>query len=88
MGLETSHAAKTGLAAWLSVTWCPSNRVNSTPAQHHFGHTDAVIDARQRVMEEAMAVNPARFTVPCVIRAPKPQVWINQLPDKETDTTQ
>lgn len=49
-----------------------------TPAQVHFGLTEAVLAVRQQALCDAYAAHPERFTRrPPVAPAPPTQVWIN-----------
>lgn len=50
-----------------------------TPAVVHYGHAPAVLQARQRVLQNAYAAHPERFVQgPPVAAGLPPEVWINR----------
>ncbi len=55
-----------------------------TPADVHFGRADAILGARQRVLDAAYAQHPERFPLgPPRVARPPSEVWINP-PEEKT----
>ncbi len=56
-----------------------------TPEQLHYGEAEAILEQRQRVLEEAYRAHPERFVggLPRLPKVPK-EVWINPPAAKET----
>ena len=77
--LEDSRSWARGFFSWYNFEHHHTGLGLMVPAMVHYGHTDQIQQARQRVLEGAFATHPERFVrgVPTPPTVPD-AVWINK----------